>query len=224
MIANDDGRGAWRKFWLGQPHDAYAKGIVYEIGSGQWLGFVRVQFPDRDNLISWWLNVGVRKTQNDKDWWIPDVGELVTCLMDRDYENGTVLCANYSTKDLPPAGATVDMWIKQFSDGTIISYNRATHALVATLAGSGTAEVTAPGGLNLNGVKIDANGNITVPGTAAITGATTIAGAVTMEQSASVGASLAVTGDVTGGSGISLTQHVHTGVTQGSSNTGTPTG
>ncbi len=224
MIADDDDRGAWRRIWRGQPRDAYAKGIVYAIGAGQWLGFVRVQFPDRGNLISWWLNVGVRKTQNDKDWWIPDVGEMVTCLMDRDYENGTVLCANYSAKDQPPAGASVDTWIKQFSDGTVISYNRKTHALVATLAASGTAQVTAPGGLNLNGVKIDSNGNITVPGTASITGNTTIAGAVTMEQSASVGADLAVTGDVTAAGGISLTQHVHPGVTAGTSNTGQPTG
>lgn len=224
MSADNIERKPWRRFWIGQPYDAYTKGIVYEVGSAKWLGFVRVQFPDRGNLISWWLNVGVRKTQNDKDWWIPDVGEMVACLMDRDYENGVVLCALYSSADQPPAGASVDTWIKQFSDGTVISYNRSTHALVASLAGSGTAEVTAPGGLNLNGVKIDSHGNVTIPGTTTITGDTTIAGTTTMEQSASVSGDLSVSGDVTGSGGISLTEHVHGGVASGTNNTGTPIG
>jgi phage baseplate assembly protein V len=192
-------RNMWRRFWGGQPHDPYARGIVYAIGTEEWLGFVRVKFPDRGNLISWWLNVGVRKTQNDKDWWIPDVGEMVTCLMDRDYENGTVLCSMYSSADVPPEGATVNQRIIEFSDGAVIKYDRSAHALTANLPAGATAAISAPGGLTANQVQIDSSGNITTPG------------------------KISAGGDVVAGS-ISLQQHVHPGVQSGSSNTGQPTG
>ncbi|HJU29769.1 MAG TPA: phage baseplate assembly protein V, partial [Candidatus Binataceae bacterium] len=51
---------------------------------------VRVAFPDRDQLQSWWLPVVVLKTQNDKSYWLPDIGEQVVCLMDEHDEDGAV--------------------------------------------------------------------------------------------------------------------------------------
>jgi phage baseplate assembly protein V len=204
-------RKAWRRFWEGQPHDPYTQGLVEQIGTEEEgkLGFVRVKFPHRGNLLSGWINVGVRKTQDDKDWWIPDVGEMVTCLMDRNYENGTVICAVYSAADAPPSGATVDQRIIQFSDGAVIKYDRSAHALTATLPAGGTASVTAPGGLtvttangeiNLNGLTIDASGNVNSPGSA------------TFEKE----------GTFNGGHTVSA--HKHGGVQSGGSQTDTPTG
>ncbi|MHB8382567.1 MAG: phage baseplate assembly protein V, partial [Candidatus Binataceae bacterium] len=55
-------------------------GIVQEQDTA--LARVRVKFADYDQLRSWWLPIVVPKTQNDKAYWIPDLGEQVVCLMD----------------------------------------------------------------------------------------------------------------------------------------------
>ena len=52
---------------------------------------VRVTFPDRNQMQSWWLGIVVPHTQNDKAYWIPDLGEQVVCLMDEHDEDGAVL-------------------------------------------------------------------------------------------------------------------------------------
>jgi phage baseplate assembly protein V len=58
---------------------------------------LRVAFPDRDQMLSYWLPILFSKTQNDKSYWIPDIGEQVVCLMDEHDEAGTVLGAIYSS-------------------------------------------------------------------------------------------------------------------------------
>ena len=62
-------------------------------------GRVRVAFPDRDQMESWWLPVIFAKTQNDKMYWMPDIGEQVICLMDEYDEDGAVAGAIYSSAD-----------------------------------------------------------------------------------------------------------------------------
>jgi hypothetical protein len=59
-------------------------------------------------------------------------------------------------------------------------------------------QALAPGGISLNGVTIDASGNVSVPG------------------------SITTTSDDLLVDGISLKNHVHSGVTAGSSNSGAP--
>ncbi len=66
---------------------------------------VRVVFPDYDEMISWWLPVVFAKTQDDKVYWIPDIGEQVVCLMDLRDEAGAVLGAIYSSADTPPVNS-----------------------------------------------------------------------------------------------------------------------
>ena len=66
---------------------------------------VRVVFPDYDEMISWWLPIVFPKTQNDKAYWIPDIGEQVVCLMDLRDEAGAVLGAIYSDADAPPVNS-----------------------------------------------------------------------------------------------------------------------
>ena len=77
---------------------------------------VRVTFPDRDQMESWWLPVVFTKTQNDKMYWIPDVGEQVVCMMDEYDEDGAVLGAIYSSADRPPATGA-DKYHCTFKDG-----------------------------------------------------------------------------------------------------------
>jgi hypothetical protein len=66
---------------------------------------VRVQFPDRDNMISWWLLVIVQKSHLDKGWWFPDPGDQVVCLMDSNFEQGFVIGATYNAVDLAPGAS-----------------------------------------------------------------------------------------------------------------------
>jgi phage baseplate assembly protein V len=89
---------------------------------------VRVQFPDRDNMTSNWLPVGVRKSLEDCEYWLPDLNTQVACLMDENYEFGVVVCAIYSDADMPPI-SNPDLYYKKFKDGTIIQYDRLAHTL-----------------------------------------------------------------------------------------------
>ena len=78
---------------------------------------VRVSFTDRDHLTSWWLPVVVPKSQTDKAYWLPDVGEQVVCMMDERDEDGAVLGAIYSDVDVTPV-QSADKVHWSFKDGT----------------------------------------------------------------------------------------------------------
>ena len=82
---------------------AFRVGIVQQQDAAR--AKVRVVFPDYDEVVSWWLPVIFAKTQNDKTYWLPDVGEQVVCLMDLRDEAGAVLGAIYSDVDLPPVNS-----------------------------------------------------------------------------------------------------------------------
>jgi phage baseplate assembly protein gpV len=89
---------------------------------------VRVVFPDYDAMISWWLPVVFAKTQDDKVYWIPDIGEQVVCLMDLRDEAGAVLGAIYSNADEPPVNSP-DKFHLAFKDGAHFDYDRVAHLL-----------------------------------------------------------------------------------------------
>ncbi|MCZ8965864.1 phage baseplate assembly protein V [Escherichia albertii] len=89
---------------------------------------VRVTLPECDNLKSNWLAVLQRNSQDNKDYWLPDMGEQVEVLLDDNGEDGVVLGAVYSTVDTAPA-ASRDKRYVQFSDGAAFEYDRSTHQL-----------------------------------------------------------------------------------------------
>ena len=89
---------------------------------------VRVVFPDYDEMISWWLPVVFFKTQDDKAYWIPDIGEQVVFLMDLRDEAGAVLGAIYSSADTPPVNSA-DKYYLGFKDGARFEYDRVAHLL-----------------------------------------------------------------------------------------------
>ncbi len=145
---------------------------------------VRVVFPDLDQMTSYWLPIVVPKTQDDKAYWIPDIGEQVVCLMDIRYEAGVVLGAIYSQVDTTPIAST-DKFYLGFKDGSAFEYDRSAHVLslsfadgtviiydagAKTLTMSGaagcSAEVSVPEGITLSSgsayVKINPNadGNV----------------------------------------------------------------
>jgi len=118
---------------------------------------VRVVFPERDQMQSWWLPVIVPKSQDDKIYWIPDLGEQVVCLMDAHDEDGAVVGAIYSAVDSPPANSP-DVFNISFKDGGSFRYDRASHALQMSIPNGGTVSITANGAQ----ITIDVLGNIAV--------------------------------------------------------------
>ena len=89
---------------------------------------VRVVFAEFDQMLSYWLPIVVPKTQNDKAYWMPDIGEQVVCLMDERDEAGVVLGAIYSKVDLAPVNSA-DKFHLSFKDGTTMEYDRTAHVL-----------------------------------------------------------------------------------------------
>ena len=107
-------------------------------------------------MISWWLPVVVPKSQSDKAYWLPDIGEQVVCMMDEHDEDGAVLGAIYSKVDSPPVrDANKVNWT--FKDGTSLEYDRGAHALACAMP-AGTLTISVSGA----SIAVDANGNVIV--------------------------------------------------------------
>ncbi|MGA9725305.1 MAG: phage baseplate assembly protein V [Candidatus Binatus sp.] len=123
---------------------------------------VRVMFPDYDEVISWWLPIIFFKTQNDKAYWIPDIGEQVVCLMDLRDEAGAVLGAIYSDADVPPVNSA-DKFHLAFQDGTNFDYDRVAHVL--DLFFQDTTELRYDARIHLLDLKFQDQGEIKYDGT-----------------------------------------------------------
>jgi phage baseplate assembly protein gpV len=155
-------------------------GIVQEQDTT--LARVRVTFADYDQMQSWWLPIVVPKTQNDKAYWIPDLGEQVVCLMDAHDEAGAVLGAIYSSADAAPV-SSADKWHLGFKDGAAFEYDRAAHILSLQFGdgasikydgGAHTLAIALPAGATLTigagaaSIAIDAEGNAQITSLAQI--------------------------------------------------------
>lgn len=101
------------------------------------VGRVRVSFDEFDQMLSYWLPIVVAKTQDDKFYWLPDLGEQVVCLMDERDEDGVVLGAVYSQADTTPVQSS-DKFHLGFKDGSAMEYDRAAHVASASFQDSST--------------------------------------------------------------------------------------
>lgn len=198
---------------------AFRTGLVQEQDASG--ARVRVVFSDYDQMQSYWLPVVVPKTQNDKAYWLPDVGEQVVCLMDARDEAGAVLGAIYSSADTTPAGMNADKWHLTTRDGASFDYDRAAHVL--DLKFQDGAEIKYDGGahaftaslpqggtftISLNGatVEIDSSGNVNLKPASGDINFQTDQYATSMNQLLTI-----------------FNTHVHSGVQTGNGDTGTPT-
>lgn len=97
---------------------------------------VKVLLEEFDGLETWWLKVPQRHTKATKSRpLMPEIGEQVAVLLQRDGVNGVVLGGIYSTAEPPPVTDENTHYLR-FSDGTILTYDRATRGLVADCVGS----------------------------------------------------------------------------------------
>lgn len=103
-----------------------------------------MKFDQDEGLVSGWLPVLVSRTQDDKFYYLPDVGEQVACLMDENAEEGVVLGAIYSEKEKPGAVKGQDKIGVEFKNGDLIEHDRAQRFLRVKM--------------NTTEVKVSANG------------------------------------------------------------------
>ncbi|WP_297889743.1 phage baseplate assembly protein V [Sulfurihydrogenibium sp.] len=115
----------------------------------------RVQLEDNDGVVTYWLPIIVNKSQKDKFYWLPDIGEEVLCaFLEHGIEQGFVLGAIYNEKDTVPV-VSKDKYHIRFEDGTTIEYDRKSHKLSINCVGD--VEIVAQGNIKIVGTRIDLN-------------------------------------------------------------------
>ena len=125
---------------LQQQQGVFKVGIVNDIDEAAVKA--RVMFADLDNLETAFIPVGQRKSRDDKDYWMPDVGEHVICLMDANAEDGVILCAIYSDADAPPVRDKNKRHVR-FKDGTWLEYDRSTGHMEVNCVNTVTVQAAA---------------------------------------------------------------------------------
>lgn len=111
----------------------------------------KVQFDDQDGLISDELQIVVRGSQKNKDYWMPSIGEQVFCSFTQQ-KKGFIIGTIYSDADLPLVTDANKRGIT-FEDGTSIEYD----------SKSQTLSVDCKGPINIKG-NIHVEGTITSTG------------------------------------------------------------
>lgn len=118
----------------------YRRVLVTEVDAAKHR--VRGEFPDRQGLLSPWLDVLVRGAGTAfKDFGMPAVGEQVAVLLDAKEEAGCVIGAIYSDADPVPEGASVTKRGIYFGDGAAVEYDTATKVLRVVVPEGGHVEL-----------------------------------------------------------------------------------
>lgn len=108
---------------------------------------VKVVFEDKDNQLSDALPILVRGSSRNRDYWLPDVGEQVCCLMLPNGHNAGICLGSYYSETSPSGRYGQDIRRIDFGNGTYISYDRGAHKL----------EINCVGDVVINGATINLN-------------------------------------------------------------------
>lgn len=154
---------------------------------------VKVTFNALENMQSDWLPVITMGAGGNQFYALPDVGATAVCLMNASGDGGVVLGVIYNDKDTTPT-SNGELWVKQFSNDTVISHNRQNGQIIVETSGDVLIKAKQ---VTLDTPNTVMTGNVAVQG----------------KLTASI--------DVVGG-GVSLKSHTHGGVAGGNSRTGTP--
>lgn len=118
-------------------------------------GTARVVFDDEEGFVSNDLQVLQRNTQDNQDFWMPDVGEDVVCLfLPNGMEDGFIVGSFYADEITPPESGENKRYVK-FKDESEIEYDWEKHRLLARV-GKTQVEVTE------NSVQISGAENVKV--------------------------------------------------------------
>ncbi|PNG40932.1 baseplate assembly protein [Pseudomonas asplenii] len=97
---------------------------------------LRVRLDDRDGLQTHWLNIPQRNTQGtQRRPLMPEIGEQVAVLLDADGVGGVYLGGIYSTAEPPPV-VDEDTEYVRYSDGTVMTYDRASAVMTLNCVGA----------------------------------------------------------------------------------------
>ena len=115
----------------------FQQGIVSAVDAAKHR--LRVKFPAMENFESDWLPMLTQAAGGNKFYSLPDKDELVACLFDAHGETGIVLGAIYNDQDTPPASSN-DIWMKEFTNGTVILHDRTTGDVLVKTSGNVTVD------------------------------------------------------------------------------------
>lgn len=133
-------------------------------------GTARVVFDDEDAIVSYDLPVLQRNTIKNRDYEMPDIGEDVVCIfLPTGSEEGFIIGSFYADEITPPESDGNKRTVI-FSDDTRISYDRVTHELSITIAGTTTiiADAKSVSVDTPQAVNIKSGSAVTVEGAAQI--------------------------------------------------------
>lgn len=135
---------------------------------------VRCKIPVLEDLETAWLPFLTPNAGGNQFYCLPDVGELVALLLDSRGEGGCVLGAIYNEQDPTPT-QDGEMWMKKFSNGTVISHNRA----------NGEITVKTRGTVNVTASKVNITAPCEITGDVIIKGSLTTTGDITSQATVS---------------------------------------
>lgn len=201
-------------------------GVVSEAKAG----FAKIYFEE-DNLVTDWLPILVRTSMKDKESWILNVNEHVACMVDTCCEEGVILGAIHSDPEPADSGAGPSKFRKVFEDGTYLEYDKENHTLTANVQGD--VKITAAKTITANATieadiespVINLKGTVNVVGMLNAGGlAIAAAGGANgkVQGDINITGTVNADGDIQTGT-ISLKNHVHGGVSSGTSSTTPPT-
>jgi phage baseplate assembly protein V len=168
-----------------QVRDLFRSGTVIDRKHDQKRGpLVRVQFPDKQGLITQWIPVKQFGSRSTSHYYCPKIGDSVNVTMQpNSSEDGFVDGSFFNEENPPPSGVDLDTRQFQTEDGTTIQYSEGNSTFTLTdqngpvMVTAEMISLTAPiilingniqhtGLMNTSGVHTDANG-LHMGGTAA---------------------------------------------------------
>lgn len=182
---------------------------------------VRVQLTDADKTVTQPLPVLFPKTQKNKAYDLPDVGEHVVCVfLASGFEQGFVVGALYSDQDTVPVSDR-DKTHYAFEDGAYFEYDRAAHKLTGYVPGdveieaddtvtvtATTVQVAGSDQIDLQAPLVVIQGNLTSTGDGGGTATETKTANTEQTGNFTLTGDLHVTGDITCG-GTNPNNHSH---------------
>ena len=190
-----------------QTHDFTATlqfGIVSAIDAAS--HSLRVKIPVLDDMETDWLPMATPAAGCNRFYSLPDVGELVVCLLDARGETGCVIGAIYNAADKPPV-SDQNKWVKRFTNGTVISHDRRSGEVVVETPGK--VKIKAAQKVDIQSPETEITGNATVNGlltyTAGLTASNAGGGAA-----ANIKGTVNINGDLIV-NGINIGKHIHDG-------------
>lgn len=177
---------------------------------------IKVKIPSLENMETDWLHMITAAAGSNQFYSLPDPGELVACLLDARGEGGVVLGSIYNDADKTPTGNR-NIWMKKFSNGTVISHDRSTGDVVINTPGNIMA--TAAGTATIDAPETIVTGNLLVKGSLTYLGG--MSGSGVSGAAATIKGSIQVEGGDVVADGVSLKTHTHPDMTSGG-DTGEP--